>query len=960
MKLLLRTFLVTAILASAFAPDAFAYINDQYLVVVDSPQNPAAPQIADRVFVNRNTFSITFSNYTKTASDPCYKTYNTLFYTNETQGKMYCNWGFRFQYNPATFSDGIASNASTFVNRGSISCADPTNYYDVINLNSIYGGAQIIVNAKDVAITNAASIRGGLNNKIQITGKNVDLDRGELTMESSTATYAYDTGIQDGYWGVGASNTLNPRFQFEQTANPYTSYNLVTTRNNTTLYQQLMLTNALGYVSDTVTGSNRYVYAVFLRNTNSAVSTGVFFPGNWIQVEWEWMAGGVTNYLELQDDFGAITNLNYYANTSGTKTTYVPYNYIFYRSQTRYPWPQATPGVPTGTFSPGSVSSDYAAYEALMVPSAVTPYEVPGQTVTNLPGRIEIHADKHLNLDRSRISALSTLLLRATNNYVGRGIRQIVAPYYSVDLGSTNGTLVISNLVAASVPRPCGKIDLWSARWQEASTTGTNFFHVLFVDSQFSPTTQPLVQELRLRSTNSLVLHDDMQVKSNLLVTAVNVTVATNYPGTTPSVAGINILDPTQTWPNAFPNLKAFTNNGPVHVYNVLRFNTSPSKPYTALVNRGTIDAQGIEGNSAYLWNNGKMISFSGDVALTSGSARMNDGTVSSGDQYVYLTSGELYASNLTVSAGAGIVLTITNFLDDGSLTNNVFKRTNGLNTWTVGNGGVQLTRLPQQASLLTTTITNKATINAISPIVWSGRDLGASTAGFSNNAALGRLVLDGAIWSQFAFQPAVAGSALYVDVIDLAGYAATLDDFGNFPGLTVDSGMKVYFADARINGSSVAEKLNGASEGRFVWLGTYAGPFSSSLFVYPDGTTNRINSALAASCFIDTDNDGLVNCIDPHPVNPWLSMMAVDQKFTIRFQKTPAPAAVVSWLAPSNSYNWLFSRPALTNQGDAAFTNWTVLRQFPSGPLDQMVSVTNLLYPTNQFRYYRVRVDKP
>lgn len=948
MKLLFKTILVAAILASPFVPGAHAYINDQYLAVVDSPQNPNAPQIADRVFVNRNTFSILFSNYNKTASDPCYKTYNTLFYTNETQGIMYCNWGFRFQYNPATSSDGIASNANTFVNRGSISCEGPTD--------GSMSNAQIIVNAKYVAITNAASIRGGLNNRIQITGDYVDLDRGELTMESSAGTLSRDAAIQDGYWGVGASNSISPLAQFELTVNPFTSRYGVITRNATTVTRQMRLTNALAYVSDGLIGSNRYVYAVFLRNTNSAINTGVFIPDDTIYIQWAWMAGGVVNYLKLEDDFGANTNLYYNANNNGS----IPGNYRLFYDDVPYPYPQVTPGMRLNTFSQGPVIADYAAYQAMLVPSAVTPYQVPGQTITNLPGRIELHADKHLNLDRSRISALSTLLVRATNNYVGRGIRQIVAPYYSLDLGSTNGMLVISNLVAGMVPRPSGTIDLWSARWQELSAVGTNYFHVLFVDSAFAPTTQPLVQELRLRSANSLVLHDDMQVKSNLLVTAVNVTIATNYSGTTPPVAGLNILDPIQTWPNAFPNLKAFTNNGPVHVYNVLRFNTSPSKPYTALVNRGTIDAQGIEGNSAYLWNSGRMISFSGDVALTSGSARMNDGTLSSGDQYVYLTSGDLYASNLTVSAGAGIVLTITNFLDDGSLTNDVFKRTSGLNTWSVGDGGVQLTRLPQQASLLTTTITNNATTNAISPIVWSGRDLGPSIAGFSNNAALGRLVLNGKLWSEFAFQPAVAGSALYVDVIDLAGYAAVLDDFGNFPGLTVDPGMKVYFADARINGNSVAEKLNGASEGRFVWLGAYAGPFSSSLFVYPDGTTNRINSALAASCFIDTDNDGLVNCIDPHPVNPWLSMTPVDQKFTIRFQRTPAPAAVVSWLAPSNSYNWLFSRPALTNQGDAAFTNWTVLRQFPSGPLDQMVSVTNLLYPSNQFRYYRVRVDKP
>src|SRR5262249_11323005 len=34
----------------------------------------------------------------------------------------------------------------------------------------------------------------------------------------------------------------------------------------------------------------------------------------------------------------------------------------------------------------------------------------------------------------------------------------------------------------------------------------------------------------------------------------------------------------------------------------------------------------------------------------------------------------------------------------------------------------------------------------------------------------------------------------------------------------------------------------------------------------YPGGSTNRVNTALAFSCDIDTDGDGIVNCLDPTP----------------------------------------------------------------------------------------------
>ena len=81
---------------------------------------------------------------------------------------------------------------------------------------------------------------------------------------------------------------------------------------------------------------------------------------------------------------------------------------------------------------------------------------------------------------------------------------------------------------------------------------------------------------------------------------------------------------------------------------------------------------------------------------------------------------------------------------------------------------------------------------------------------------------------------------------------------------------MKVYYAQAYAGGVSVAEKIDGYEGGRLIWVKDYnCGFFSSTNVVFPDGSTNRVNAALAMSCNIDSDGDGQVNCVDPSPIPP-------------------------------------------------------------------------------------------
>jgi len=58
--------------------------------------------------------------------------------------------------------------------------------------------------------------------------------------------------------------------------------------------------------------------------------------------------------------------------------------------------------------------TEYTAYEAIFEPFTVIPGEIAGQTFTNMPGRIEVTADKQLDLRSSRIAGLNYLRLTAT------------------------------------------------------------------------------------------------------------------------------------------------------------------------------------------------------------------------------------------------------------------------------------------------------------------------------------------------------------------------------------------------------------------------------------------------------------------------------------------------------------------------------------------------------------------
>ena len=128
-------------------------------------------------------------------------------------------------------------------------------------------------------------------------------------------------------------------------------------------------------------------------------------------------------------------------------------------------------------------------------------------------------------------------------------------------------------------------------------------------------------------------------------------------------------------------------------------------------------------------------------------------------------------------------------------------------------------------------------------------------------------------------------------------------------------------------------------------------GFFSSTNMVYPDGTTNRLNAALVASCDIDSNCNGIPNCIDSAPV-PVPSPRSL--ALTVAFTNQPIPAAQVSWTAFPGTVNILYAASEL---GSA---HWSVVTNFVyTAPCPGRVSVNDSI-SANAPRFYRVSAGSP
>ncbi len=167
----------------------------------------------------------------------------------------------------------------------------------------------------------------------------------------------------------------------------------------------------------------------------------------------------------------------------------------------------------------------------------------------------------------------------------------------------------------------------------------------------------------------------------------------------------------------------------------------------------------------------------------------------------------------------------------------------------------------------------------------------------------------------------------------------------------------------------SVAEKLNHKNNDHLRWVPTYAGYFSSTNIVYPDGTTNTVNAALAQSKDIDSDGDGIDNAYDPTPF-----FVPSEVNFTVTLTNRPPLSVRLQWVTIANGTNYVYFKTnllspvwlPLTNFNDyyyganLAITNSTHVNWFAS-PQPYPSPATNVWVfdvVTNVPHYYRVMVQ--
>jgi len=373
--------------------------------------------------------------------------------------------------------------------------------------------------------------------------------------------------------------------------------------------------------------------------------------------------------------------------------------------------------------------------------------------------------------------------------------------------------------------------------------------------------------------------------------------------------------------------------------------------PYANFINNGIVS----DNASVVMANNfvstGIFNSGSGSFSLQSLTTTLLGGSMLAGGD-IAINADTMVASNVLMQ-GHSLTLRVTNILTDTGATD-----TNG-NFWTVGstNGvggsGFALLTRPAFADLLGTTITNYAPApNQIVNNFWSGRDVGATPAGYSNNAALGRLILDpiGA-GSGFTFSGTSVSNALYVDYLELRDRATNFNS-ANIPALSINTNLVIYYAQAVANGVSVAEKLNGFNNNRLRWVPNYIGHYSSIQVVYPDGTTNTLNAALASSANIDSDSDGIANDYDSTPV-----FVSSEVAFTLTLTNLSPTKARLTWHSIPGSTNYLYYTTNLAIPAWPILTNISPTNVPPAGGWPITNTVDYLLNPA-QPAFYRVRVD--
>jgi hypothetical protein len=848
-----------------------------------------------------------------------FDTANTLFYTNNASGVMSGDVGFRFEF----VTNSFRLPAHTLVNYGLIS-----------------GTTHVLVNATNITNSGVMSVNsGGL---IRLTGKSINLTRGALAVggavgqpfvfgPNTSATYINDPAVTDLYWGSGTNNVLDtggspmplnssfaPNFNLPFISSPFHEVVDRFRITNTVIVPPFFSGRpyeAHVRVSTNFLGREVFQIVFVPLSLDTNLVTEVRFQDGGF--------GGGASVIQLGVPEVDVTTLQAFTNyvtifdatlqlrtntvlaTNLTQPTFRPRVFNVLRGRafnfdvlapTNQTYDPALINSPN--YLTNAVNVTYHGYSASVAGSSDFSFASgPIGNPTNAPGRVEISADQ-LDLTRARIRSETYFSLRATNLITLEDFT-VDAPFVNYDLKTTNEVLVLDALVAQTVNRLDGTVFLWSAFWTNlfrpdplATNVVIREFAVTILDHTLNPSRSVSYGHVLIKGTN-VVINDPVSPVNQFRVDARTVTLGSNGVLNFPDNVGLA----------QFPSLDCLTNLGVINA-NFVQLGADAPQPLSKLINRGTINGNSVSLRATLLDNSGAINCFNGPLFLRFTTGLFSNAVITAGGN-VELLGSTLDISNSVIQPASALVLNITNRLADGG--------PSGSNLWNLTDG-IRFNTRPASGDLLGTTIRSFGPQFRAVPHRTAGENRGASPAGFSNNTAIGKLILDGAPLSQFVFSPLTSNNALYVDFLEFQNAATNY-----LTALAINAGVTVYFADSNLP----AEKLDGAFNGRLRWVSSYVGVNSSVTITNSDASVVTVNRSLRFSPTIDSDGDGIPNKFDATPFDPPVIAMRVEAAAA---RGETAAFAVISWLAAANTTYRIECRKTVNGP-------WQHLMDYTHGP---------------------------
>ncbi len=559
---------------------------------------------------------------------------------------------------------------------------------------------------------------------------------------------------------------------------------------------------------------------------------------------------------------------------------------------------------------------------------------------TNRQGRIEINASESLDLSRTRVRAEQYTQIKSPNTVFDSNTI-FDSPFLSLDVGNPAGAFKLENTVPATVDRISGQINCYSARWTnifvqfdfsdpnnvQSNVTVINQ-HVFIVDNAtIESTVDVSVMEVMVKSPD-VTLADPMQIVRGLRLDSTNVTLAAPEPG-------INLLtELVDIGPTNLLGTVSLTNSGSFYNFGNTRLGLAANDPLATLRNSGLWYSLSQEIDVDHFVNDGTMYAAGGAMYLSGRHGDLQTGSLLVNSD-VHLSFDELDSGFSAVSAGFIDVVNGIELLYPGKIYIDVADeiRDGGefqlapISTWDSTDGFAMLEK-PLLGDFHGTRFVSYGYQFGEVIHQWAGEDLGLTDEGYVNNAAIGELVLDGDILSQFTFDTVDGNNAIYVEYLNLRNYATNATE-----AINIKPGMKIYFTRASVPLARLAN-IPG-----LVYLPVSTAPAMTTVAL-ANGFSYTAKNNLLFSDVLDSDADGIANAVDATPFD--------EARITVEYINEPAPFARIVWhAAPLTEY-------ILQYKDDVSDSGWKELNRTMTYSEYRTISIKDTGAQPGQ-RYYRV-----